>query len=166
MQSSFSITLVSLLFAVSSTYALVLPRSSKLAARSVIFHRRALSGQATFYGGNVHGGTCSFSDYTLPNGVYGTALSASNWANSTECGACVNVQGPGGNNITAMVFPSPLLDNMDCNAKGCVRLLTNVPNALPTPWTYFPPLSRRSLFRAQAKSPSHGVTLAAPSLLH
>ena len=44
--------------------------------------KRSLSGQATFYGGNVQGGTCSFSTYTLPAGLYGTALSDSNWANS------------------------------------------------------------------------------------
>lgn len=65
----------------------------------------ALSGQATFYGGNVQGGMCSFSTYTLPSGIYGTALSDSNWAGSEACGGCISIKGPSGNSITAMVFP-------------------------------------------------------------
>lgn len=64
--------------------------------------RRSLSGQATFYGGNVQGGACSFSTYTLPSGLYGTALSDSNWATSANCGGCVAVS-YGGKTITAMV---------------------------------------------------------------
>ncbi|KAJ9622436.1 hypothetical protein H2203_006658 [Taxawa tesnikishii (nom. ined.)] len=67
---------------------------------------RALSGQATYYGGNVQGGACSFSTYTLPSNVFGTALSDSNWANSAECGGCVKVTGPNGKSITAMVRSS------------------------------------------------------------
>lgn len=62
-----------------------------------------LSGEATYYGGNVAGGTCSFSTYTLPTGIYGTALSDSNWDDAGNCGACVAVTGPNGNTITAMV---------------------------------------------------------------
>lgn len=61
------------------------------------------SGQATFYGGNVQGGMCSFSTYTLPAGIYGTALSDSNWQGSEPCGGCVSVTGPDGNSIIAMV---------------------------------------------------------------
>jgi hypothetical protein len=70
--------------------------------------KRSLSGEATYYGGNVAGGTCSFSTYTLPSGIYGTALSDSNWDNSGECGACITVTGPSGNSITAMVRPPAL----------------------------------------------------------
>lgn len=66
----------------------------------------ALSGQATFYGGNVQGGACSFSTYTLPSSIYGTALSDSNWDNSANCGACVSVTGPDGTKVTAMVCRS------------------------------------------------------------
>ncbi|GAB7351284.1 hypothetical protein MBLNU459_g1701t1 [Dothideomycetes sp. NU459] len=65
--------------------------------------RRSLSGQATYYGGNVAGGACSFSTYTLPSGLYGTALSSSNWDTSGNCGGCVAVTGPKGNTITAMI---------------------------------------------------------------
>jgi expansin (peptidoglycan-binding protein) len=60
-------------------------------------------GEATFYGGNTNGGMCSFSGYTLPSGMFGTALSDSNWDNSAACGQCVSVTGPSGKKITAMV---------------------------------------------------------------
>ena len=69
--------------------------------------KKSLSGQATFYGGNVQGGACSFSTYTLPSGLMGTALSSSNWASSANCGGCVSVN-HGGKSITAMVRP-PIL---------------------------------------------------------
>lgn len=69
--------------------------------------KRSLSGQATFYGGNTQGGACSFSTYTLPAGLYGTALSSSNWDNSGNCGGCVSVS-YGGKSITAMVRPLSL----------------------------------------------------------
>ncbi|KAF3396261.1 Expansin-YoaJ [Penicillium rolfsii] len=61
------------------------------------------SGEATFYGGNVAGGTCSFSGYTLPSGLFGTAFSGAVWDNAAECGACVSVTGPKGNTIKAMI---------------------------------------------------------------
>jgi expansin len=75
-------------------------------ASGAVMGKRALSGEATFYGGNLAGGTCSFSTYTLPSGILGTALSDSNWNNAAECGACVSVIGPSGNSIIAMVFSS------------------------------------------------------------
>ena len=53
------------------------------------------------------GGACSFSTYTLPSGIYGTALSDSNWDNSGNCGACITVTA-GGKSITAMVGDSTL----------------------------------------------------------
>ncbi|CEJ60291.1 Putative Extracellular cellulase CelA/allergen Asp F7-like [Penicillium brasilianum] len=61
------------------------------------------SGEATFYGGNVAGGTCSYSGYTLPSGLFGTAFSGAAWDNAAECGACVAVTGPNGNTIKAMI---------------------------------------------------------------
>ena len=72
-----------------------------------VIGKRALSGEATFYGGNLAGGACSFSTYTLPSSLFGTALSDSNWDDAAECGACVSVTGPNGNSITAMVFLPP-----------------------------------------------------------
>lgn len=61
------------------------------------------SGQATYYGGNISGGTCSFSTYSLPSGIFGTALSDSNWDHAGNCGACIEVTGPSGNSIKAMI---------------------------------------------------------------
>jgi expansin (peptidoglycan-binding protein) len=61
------------------------------------------SGQATFYGGNVSGGMCSFTGYTIPAGIYGTALSDANWDTAANCGSCVSVTGPSGTKITAMI---------------------------------------------------------------
>ncbi|KAJ6107656.1 hypothetical protein N7523_008979 [Penicillium sp. IBT 18751x] len=61
------------------------------------------SGEATFYGGNIEGGTCSFSGYTLPSGLFGTALSVDQWSDAANCGACVSVTGPNGNSIKAMI---------------------------------------------------------------
>lgn len=63
----------------------------------------SISGEATFYGGNVAGGTCSYSGYTLPSGLLGTAFSGAAWDNAAKCGACVAVTGPKGNTIKAMV---------------------------------------------------------------
>jgi hypothetical protein len=51
----------------------------------------------------VAGGTCSFSGYTLPSGLFGTALSVDQWSDAANCGACVTVTGPSGNSIKAMV---------------------------------------------------------------
>jgi hypothetical protein len=91
-----------------STFAVasVLPNgqaSTKVAAASGGLHARANSGRASFYGGNTQGGQCSFSTYTLPDGIYGTALSSVNFDNAAYCGACVDITGPLGNNITALV---------------------------------------------------------------
>ena len=72
-------------------------------ASGAVMGKRALTGEATFYGGNVAGGACSFSTYTLPSSLFGTALSDSNWDDAAECGACISVTGPDGNAITAMV---------------------------------------------------------------
>ncbi|KAK4949515.1 hypothetical protein LTR10_012133 [Elasticomyces elasticus] len=82
----------------SAAFAAVTPMS--LDQRDVA--RRSLSGQATYYGGNVHGGTCSFSTYSLPSGLKGTALSDSNWDNAYNCGGCVAVT-HGGKTVTAMI---------------------------------------------------------------
>ncbi|KAL4916806.1 RlpA-like double-psi beta-barrel-protein domain-containing protein-containing protein [Aspergillus aurantiobrunneus] len=61
------------------------------------------SGKATFYGGNVSGGTCSFTEYTIPSHLTGVAFSGEAWDNAAECGACVSVTGPSGNSIKAMI---------------------------------------------------------------
>ncbi|KAF4468779.1 Expansin 2 [Fusarium albosuccineum] len=62
----------------------------------------AKTGSSTFYGGNLEGGNCMFSTYTLPSGIYGTAFSGAVWDDAASCGACVEVTGPNGT-ITAMI---------------------------------------------------------------
>jgi hypothetical protein len=64
------------------------------------------SGEATFYGGNVSGGTCSFTGYSLPSTLFGTALSLERWDDAANCGRCVSVTGPNGNSVKAMVSES------------------------------------------------------------
>lgn len=63
----------------------------------------AASGTASFYGGNTQGGMCSFSSYTIPSNLFGTAMSSAFWEGSKSCGACVEVTGPSNNKIIAMV---------------------------------------------------------------
>ncbi|KAL6708153.1 hypothetical protein ACN47E_003337 [Coniothyrium glycines] len=76
---------------------------SNVVQKSEVASAGSNKGKATYYGGNVDGGMCSFTGYTIPSGLYGTALSDSNWAGAGNCGACVEVTGPAGNKITAMV---------------------------------------------------------------
>ena len=72
-------------------------------AHGALLEGRSLSGEAHYYGGNLAGGACSLSTCRLPSGVFGSALSDSNWADSGTWGACVAVTGPGGITTTAMV---------------------------------------------------------------
>lgn len=74
-----------------------------IAALSAAASATAITGESTFYGGNLNGGACSFSTYTLPSGLYGTAYSGQTWSAAAHCGQCVEVTGPSGNSITAMV---------------------------------------------------------------
>lgn len=83
----------------SAAFAALTPQMS-LDQRDVA--RRSLSGSATYYGGNVQGGAYSFSTSILPSGLYGTALSDSNWDTAANCGGCIAVS-HGGKTVTAMV---------------------------------------------------------------
>ncbi|KAM0722253.1 hypothetical protein Q7P37_001694 [Cladosporium fusiforme] len=88
-----------ILAAAGTSVAAAIPSQS---ANENFVARRAVSGESTFYGGNVQGGTCSFSTYTLPDGLYGTAFSGQAWDNGANCGGCVEVS-HGGKKITAMI---------------------------------------------------------------
>ncbi|KAL3419894.1 rare lipoprotein A [Phlyctema vagabunda] len=101
--------------------------------------KRALSGEATFYGGNVAGGACSFSTYTLPSGIYGTALSDSNWDTSGECGACVSVTGPSGNSIVAMIVdecPGCGTNHLDLFPDAFAELADPSAGIIDVTWSY------------------------------
>ncbi|KXL48384.1 carbohydrate-binding module family 63 protein [Acidomyces richmondensis BFW] len=102
--------------------------------------RRSLSGQATFYGGNVQGGACSFSTYTLPSGLMGTALSSSNWDDSAECGGCVNVH-YGGKSITAMIVdecPGCGQNHLDLFPDAFAELAEPSKGIIDVTWDYVP----------------------------
>jgi hypothetical protein len=97
----FSTTAIAVLAAASSAAALPTTNNNQSANPSSLA-RRAVAGKSTFYGGNVQGGTCSFSTYKLPAGLYGTAFSGQVWNSAANCGGCVKVS-HGGKSITAMV---------------------------------------------------------------
>ncbi|TGO44483.1 hypothetical protein BOTNAR_0813g00010 [Botryotinia narcissicola] len=99
-------------------------------AQGAVMGKRALSGQATTYGGNTQGGACTFSTYTLPSNIFGTALSDSNWATASECGRCVSVTDPSSNSITAMITD-------ECPGCGPNHL-----DLYPTAFTSLAPLSK------------------------
>ncbi|KUJ14269.1 uncharacterized protein LY89DRAFT_649993 [Mollisia scopiformis] len=99
----------------------------------------SLAGQATFYGGNVAGGACSFSTYTLPSGIFGTALSDSNWDTAANCGACVSVTGPSGNSITAMIVdecPGCGTNHLDLFPDAFAALANPTTGVIDVTWEY------------------------------
>ncbi|KAF1947117.1 barwin-like endoglucanase [Clathrospora elynae] len=98
-------------------------------------------GDATFYGGNVSGGMCSFSTYTIPSSLTGTALSDSNWASASACGTCVLVTGPSGATVTAMVVdqcPGCGLNHLDLFPAPFARLADPSKGVIPVSWNFVP----------------------------
>ncbi|KAF2474411.1 barwin-like endoglucanase [Lindgomyces ingoldianus] len=99
------------------------------------------SGEATFYGGNVAGGMCSFTGYTIPSGIYGTALSDSNWAGAGNCGACISVKGPDGNYIKAMIVdqcPGCGTNHLDLFPDAFSALAAPSKGVIPVSWSIVP----------------------------
>lgn len=140
-------------------FTTVAASSAILALASASLNKRSLSGQATYYGGNVAGGACSFSTYTLPSGIFGTALSDSNWDTSANCGACVSVTGPSGNSITAMVN---ILSSRSY-ITNTTRLSMNVQDVAQTTSIYSLMLSLLWPIQPLGSLTSPGTTLTAPS---
>ncbi|EPS34622.1 hypothetical protein PDE_09586 [Penicillium oxalicum 114-2] len=110
------------------------------------------SGKATFYGGNLSGGTCSFTGYTLPAGLFGTAFSGAKWDKAAECGACVAVTGPNGKTIKAMIVdkcPECEAGHFDLFQDAFGELSALSAGIIPISWAYTPcdlsgPLSVRN----------------------
>ncbi|KAI0417439.1 carbohydrate-binding module family 63 protein [Xylaria grammica] len=98
--------------------------ASSAAAAVPIAGSTAVTGTSTFYGGNLNGGTCSFTSYTLPSGVYGTAFSGSAWHSAAHCGACLQVTANGKSIIAMIVDQCP-----ECDA-GHLDLFENAFDAL------------------------------------
>ncbi|CAG8124873.1 unnamed protein product [Penicillium nalgiovense] len=98
-------------------------------------------GKATFYGGNVGGGTCSFSGYTLPSHLFGTALSLQRWDDAANCGACVSVTGPKGNSVKAMIVdqcPECESNHLDLFQDAFAELSDISAGIIQTTWSYVP----------------------------
>ncbi|KAF9694880.1 hypothetical protein EKO04_007127 [Ascochyta lentis] len=99
------------------------------------------SGEATFYGGNTSGGKCSFTGYTIPSSLFGTALSDSNWADASNCGTCVSVTGPSGNKITAMIVdecPGCGTNHLDLYPNAFSKLSNPSAGVIPISWDVVP----------------------------
>lgn len=82
---------------------------------------------------------CSFSTYTLPSGLYGTALSDSNWDGSESCGGCVEVTGPDGNKITAIITdqcPGCGTNHLDLYQEAFVQLAEESKGVIDVTWDY------------------------------
>lgn len=100
------------------------------------------TGEATFYGGNTSGGKCSFDGgYTIPSGLFGTALSDSNWDTAGNCGACVSVTGPSGNKIKAMIVdecPGCGPNHLDLFSDAFAKLAEPTKGVIPISWDIVP----------------------------
>ncbi|KAF2490317.1 rare lipo protein A, partial [Lophium mytilinum] len=100
------------------------------------------AGQATYYGdGSISGGMCSFTTYTLPSGIFGTALSDSNWDTAGNCGACISVTGPSGNSIKAMIVdqcPGCGLNHLDLFPDAFSALANPTKGVIDVSWTVVP----------------------------
>ncbi|KAF2715297.1 carbohydrate-binding module family 63 protein [Pleomassaria siparia CBS 279.74] len=121
--------------------ASIAPVVAELATSSSVDITAAVTGEATFYGGNVDGGMCSFTGYTIPSGIYGTALSDSNWDGAESCGACVSVQGPSGNSVTAMIVdqcPGCGLNHLDLFPDAFAKLAQPSTGVIPVSWSFVP----------------------------
>ncbi|KAF2205791.1 barwin-like endoglucanase [Delitschia confertaspora ATCC 74209] len=129
----------------SSSSAPTVPQSlstaSNPAADSTSTITATNKGEATFYGGNVSGGMCSFSTYSIPSGLFGTALSDFNWNSAGNCGACVSVTGPNGNSVKAMIVdqcPNCGPNHLDLFPDAFAKLADPSKGVIPVEWAIVP----------------------------
>ncbi|EFQ85866.1 hypothetical protein CFE70_001761 [Pyrenophora teres f. teres 0-1] len=118
-----------------SPYAASAPRFMK--TRAGVTKR----GSATWYAGNISGGTCSFVDYTIPAGIYGTAISDLNWDSAGICGTCLNVKGPRGNMIKVMAVdqcPGCGPNHLDIFTEGFAAIENLNAGNITVDWTVVP----------------------------
>ena len=117
------------------------PEAAKPATEANTSAAGSKRGDATFYGGNVSGGKCSFTGYTIPAGIYGTALSDSNWSEAGNCGVCVQVTGPSGTKIKAMVVdecPGCGPNHLDLFPDAFAKLAKPEAGVIPVSWDVVP----------------------------
>ncbi|KAI0911651.1 hypothetical protein F4823DRAFT_279927 [Ustulina deusta] len=97
--------------------------ASSASTAEAVAKSTAVTGTSTFYGGNLNGGTCSFTTYTLPSGIYGTAFSGSAWNSAAHCGQCLEVTA-NGKSITVMVSSTFHIGFSYINERPHVEMLT------------------------------------------
>ncbi|KAK8040082.1 RlpA-like double-psi beta-barrel-protein domain-containing protein-containing protein [Apiospora rasikravindrae] len=98
------------------------------------------TGTSTFYGGNLQGGTCSFSTYSLPSGIYGTAFSGSAWNNGAKCGSCLEVTAKGKTIKVMVVDQCPECEpgHLDLFENAWKALSPSSSDPMTTSWTEVP----------------------------
>ncbi|KAL4981150.1 RlpA-like double-psi beta-barrel-protein domain-containing protein-containing protein [Aspergillus desertorum] len=99
------------------------------------------TGEATFYGGNLSGGTCSFTDYTLPSHLSGVAFSGQAWDNAADCGACIAVTGPNGNTVKVMIVdkcPECATTHLDLFESAFTTLASASEGQIPVSYSFTP----------------------------
>ncbi|KAF1966506.1 barwin-like endoglucanase [Bimuria novae-zelandiae CBS 107.79] len=99
----------------------------------------SVKGEASFYGGNIAGGACSFSGYTIPSNLFGTAFGG-NW-DATKCGVCVAVTNAAGKTIKAMVVdqcPECAASKLDLFESAFTQLGTKSAGIIPISYDIVP----------------------------
>jgi expansin (peptidoglycan-binding protein) len=84
---------------------------------------------------------CSFTGYTVPSNLFGTALSDSNWDTAGACGRCVSVTGPSGTKITAMVTdqcPGCGPNHLDLYPDAFAKLADPSKGVINVSWDFVP----------------------------
>ncbi|KAF9894047.1 hypothetical protein FE257_009020 [Aspergillus nanangensis] len=123
----------------STTSSSAASASSSSSSSSNASSGESYSGEATYFTGDVAVGACSFSGYTLPSSVFGTALSGAQWSDAAECGACVQVTGPSGNSIKAMIVdecPECAANHLDLFQNAFGELAATSEGVIDIEWSY------------------------------
>jgi expansin (peptidoglycan-binding protein) len=124
-----------------SSAAAAAPSAYPVSQKAATTSANSKRGQATFYGGNVSGGMCSFTGYTIPSNLYGTALSDANWDTAANCGACVSVTGPSGTKVTAMIVdqcPGCGTNHLDLFPDAFAKLASPSKGEIDVSWDIVP----------------------------
>ncbi|KAL1608197.1 hypothetical protein SLS60_003136 [Paraconiothyrium brasiliense] len=99
----------------------------------------SVTGSASFYGGNLAGGACSFTGYTIPSSLFGTAFGGS-W-DASQCGACVEVTNKAGKSIKAMVVdqcPECAVNKLDLFENAFTQIGTKSDGIIPITYSIVP----------------------------
>ncbi|KAI9050969.1 hypothetical protein LZ554_005079 [Drepanopeziza brunnea f. sp. 'monogermtubi'] len=128
-------------------------------AYGAVLAERATSARATWYGGTDMG-HCSFGGYTIPSGIYGTALGLNLYGTAEQCGACVSITNASGKKITAMIVdecPGGCADKtFDLFPAGFAALANPSAGEIPISWDYVTcPITSPFKLRTKTGSSQH-----------